>query len=149
MSKLADVVPGAVNAIVKHVEAGAQLPAHDVFKHAEPKAVTPERAPLLACWLGPSRWELIATPATYDLKPRIFVAWYDSASESAQSDGAGDDELVSDLVGVADAIAVRLEQLAEGLPGMAHLYGVLVQTTVTSTDGTVWKAMHELELEWL
>lgn len=149
MSKLADVLPTAINAIVADIEANVALGTHDTWKHAEPKSVTPERTPLLACWLGPSRWELIATPATYTLKPRVMVGWYLSGAKGAETGGVGDDTTVTSLVATADAIAVRLESMADGLPGVARVFGVLFETRVDSEDGAVWKAIHEMELEWL
>lgn len=149
MSKLADVVPAAVDAIVADVQAHvAATTGAAVFKYAEPKGVTPERTPLLACWIGPSRYNTIST-TSFSLKPRVVVAWYLSAAQGAESGGEGNDVVVSELVATADKISDRLELMMQGLPGLPHLYGVPLQATITSDDGAVYKCAIETELEWL
>lgn len=149
MSKLADVVPAAIDEIVADIQANVDLPADaKFFKYAEPKAVTPERTPLLACWLGPSRYEALDT-TNLSLRPSIVVAWYLSAAEGAESGGAGDDVVVSELVAVGDQISDRLELLMQGVPGLPHLYGVPTLASVTSDDGAVYKCAITVALEWL
>jgi hypothetical protein len=149
VSKLADVVPAAIDQIVTDIQTNVTATeTAAVFKYAEPKAVTPERTPLLACWLGPSRYEALDT-TKMSLKPRVVVAWYLSAAQGAEGGGDGNDAVVSELVATADEISDRLERLMQGVPGLPHLYGLPVQATVTSDDGAVYKCAIEVDLEWL
>lgn len=146
MGQLANLIT-AIDAITDDVEDNVNLGDHDTWKYARPQAVTPERTPLLAVYLEPSRWDLIATVSTYELKARVVVAWYVSGSEGAETGGVGDDELVADVAELGDAMIDRLRLLSDGIPTMTGISARLIETRIAATEGVVWTMRHDLEVE--
>lgn len=145
MGKITDLV-AAIDAIAADIEDAVDLPGHATELYARPPAITSERCPLLVVSSPRVPWELVATPATYFVRPEVHVAWFVAAAEQTEDlDGFG--ALARSAAEIGDAIGDRIANYAAGIPGIDATWARVVETTLERAEGLVFGVVHRMEVE--
>lgn len=116
-------------------------------RYARPDVVAPEHCPLFAVYTQTQSWELIATPATYDMRPTVEVAYYTAAPREAEMGGADIAGVVADNILTSDAIADRLATYPDGIPDLTQKFARIRRTTTERREGLVYAVIFTLEVE--
>jgi hypothetical protein len=125
------------------------LPAHEQWRYAEPRLVTPEHTPLLAVYPADSDYELLSTTADYQADRAIRVAWVVDATYGAEHGGIGDQELAAAALATAETIEQRLKTYADGLADVPSTTARLKRATFRLVNGLLWRYETELVVEVL